>query len=239
MSASRLARREVLPEILDDLAEDDPRAVASRRDLRRVNALMFQTSIARGLLTQHLPAPPRRILEIGAGDGSFMLAIARRLQARWPAVDLFLLDRQSLVTPGRIAEFAALGWTVHVVEADIFAFAETSANERFDAITTNLFLHHFEDGPLGELLACLAPMAPVFLATEPLRGAFPLVGARLLWAIGANDVTRHDAAVSVRAGFAGTEISRLWPAESGRRLEEGRRGLFTHAFAAVTATQRT
>ncbi|BDA84171.1 hypothetical protein Sa4125_17130 [Aureimonas sp. SA4125] len=235
--SSRLAQREVIPEILDDLAEDDPRAVASRRDLRRVNALMFQAGITRGLLSRHLAAPPRRLLEIGAGDGSFMLSLARRLHGHWPKVDLFLLDRQSLVTRERIAEFAALGWTVHVVEADIFAWAMDAADERFDAVTTNLFLHHFEDGPLAGLLARLAPMAPVFVATEPRRTAFPLLAARMLWAIGANDVTRHDAAVSVRAGFAGTELSGLWPASPLCRLEEGRRGLFTHAFAAVTAAR--
>jgi 2-polyprenyl-3-methyl-5-hydroxy-6-metoxy-1,4-benzoquinol methylase len=235
-ASSRLARREVLPEILDDLPENDPRAVASRGDLRRVNALMFQAGITRGLLTRHLAAPPRRILEIGAGDGSLMLALARRLHTRWPAVDLFLLDRQSLVTPARIAEFAALGWTVHVVEADIFAWSRQASAERFDAITTNLFLHHFEDEPLSELLGDLAPMAPVFVATEPRRAAFPLFAASLLWCIGANDVTRHDAAVSVRAGFAGGELSSLWPARPSGTLEEGPRGLFTHAFAAVSTT---
>ena len=76
-------------------------------------------------------------------------------------------------------------------------------------------------------------LAPVLLATEPRRGSFPLAAARLLWAIGANDVTLHDAAASVRAGFAGNGTSALWPAGQGRPIEERRGGLFSHVFAAA------
>jgi hypothetical protein len=44
-------------------------------------------------------------------------------------------------------------------------------------------------------------------------------------------VTRYDAPVSVRAGFRGQELSRLWP-QSGWTLREQPARLFTHAFAA-------
>ena len=50
-----LSRRRVEPEILDDLSEADPRAVASRRDLRRVNALMLHRGIMTNLLRESLP----------------------------------------------------------------------------------------------------------------------------------------------------------------------------------------
>ena len=99
-------------------------------------------------------------------------------------------------------------------------------------MTANLFLHHFRDPDLARLLGALSSLAPVVLATEPLRAGFPLLASRMLWAIGANDVTRNDAPASVRAGFVGREISGLWPQDPGWHLEEGRRGLFTQAFAA-------
>lgn len=225
--------RLVEPEILDALSETDPRAVASRNDLRRLNRLMLQDRIMAAMLSAHLPSPPRRILEIGSGDGSFMLTVARQLAKRWSPVDLILLDRQSLVTPGRIAEFAAIGWTISVVEADIFEWAANAKGERFDAIATNLFLHHFKNPELASMLGTLAFMAPVFVATEPRRTRFPLMASRMLGVIGANDVTRHDAPASVLAGFTGHELSELWPQNMGTVTEERRRGLFTHAFAAV------
>ncbi|TIW86177.1 MAG: hypothetical protein E5V59_29080, partial [Mesorhizobium sp.] len=84
---SELDQRRLVPEILDGLAVDDPRALASRRDLRRINALMFQARIMASLLRKFAPKPPRRILEIGAGDGTFMLAVARRVARHWPGVE--------------------------------------------------------------------------------------------------------------------------------------------------------
>jgi hypothetical protein len=57
-------------------------------------------------------------------------------------------------------------------------------------------------------------------------------GSRLLWAIGCNHVTLHDAAASVRAGFRGQELLALWPHSSGWDLQEHAAGLFSHSFVA-------
>jgi 2-polyprenyl-3-methyl-5-hydroxy-6-metoxy-1,4-benzoquinol methylase len=228
---ANISLRRVEPEILDRLAADDPRAVRSRRDLVRINALMFQVPIMAGLLRKHVRAKPLRILEIGAGDGTFMLAVARRLAKDWPAVELTLLDRIDLVSPERRDDFRKLGWRIETVTADVFEWIERVGHKRFDAVVANLFLHHFDNAGLAHLFSGLQRLAPVLLATEPRRGRFPLAAARLLWAIGANDVTLHDAAASVRAGFAGKELSALW--RRGEAVEERRGGLFSHVFAAA------
>lgn len=228
-----ISLRRIAPEILDGLAADDPRAVHSRRDLVHINALMFQAPLMAGLLRKHVKAAPMRILEIGAGDGTFMLAVARRLAKEWPAVELTLLDRIDLVSPDTRNGFGKLGWQIETATADVFEWIDSAGREQFDAVVANLFLHHFDDVALARLFLGLQPLAPVLLATEPRRGNFPLAAARLLWAIGANDVTMHDAGASVRAGFAGTELSALWPARAGNPIEERRGGLFTHVFAAA------
>ena len=194
-----ISLRRVEPEILDGLPADDPQAVHSRRDLARINALMFQVPIMAGLLRKHVKTAPMRILEIGAGDGAF------RLAKQWPAVELMLLDRIDLVPSGRRDDFAKLGWRVETVTADIFEWLALPGHRRFDAIVANLFLHHFDNADLSHLFLGLQRLAPVLVATEPRRGSFPLAAARLLWAIGANGVTLNDAAASVRAGFAGEE----------------------------------
>jgi len=227
-----ISLRRLVPEILDGLAADDPKAVHSRRDLVRINALMFNAPVMAGLLRKHVPCAPRRILEIGAGDGKFMLAVARRLAKEWPAVELTLLDRIDLVSPETRAGFKRLGWQVETVTADVFEWMENADEGRFEAVTANLFLHHFDDADLTDLLAGLQRLAPLLLATEPYRGSVPLAATRLLWAIGANGVTVHDAAASVRAGFSGMELSALWPAGAGKPIEERRGGPFSHVFAA-------
>jgi 2-polyprenyl-3-methyl-5-hydroxy-6-metoxy-1,4-benzoquinol methylase len=227
---SDLDHRRPAPEILDGLAADDPRAIASRRDLRHINALMFQAPIMASLLRKFVPKPPGRILEIGAGDGSFMLAVARRMAKHWPEVELVMLDRVELVTAQLRNDFGALGWTIEGVAADVFDWAETTEGKPFEVITANLFLHHFDDAGLVRLFSLLMPKARLVLATEPRRAKPALAAARFLPAIGVNDVTRNDAAQSVRAGFRDSELSDLWRAADGRPIEERRAGLFSHIF---------
>lgn len=226
----RALPRILVPEILDGLPASDERAVASRRDLARINMLMFQAPIMAALLRRHVIQPPKRILEIGAGDGGAMLAVARRLASRWPGMELVLLDRADLVTPSRREDFAAIGWRATSVTADVFAWLADEARPQFDMVLANLFLHHFCAKELAALFALIQNAAPLLLATEPRRSAVPLAALRALWVIGANDVTRHDAVASVRAGFAGEELSVLWRQAGGTALEERGRGLFTHVF---------
>jgi len=232
-AAATISVRSIEPELLDILPASDPKAIGSRRDLVWINALMWQPLIMRRLLARHLTRPPRRILEVGAGDGRFMLAVARRLARRWPGVELTLLDRAPVLTPDVREAFGRYGWRAQAVTADVFEWAASAGHERFDVVSANLFLHHFDEAALARLFHYLAPMSPLFVATEPWRASFPLFATRLLPAIGANSVTLHDAAASVRAGFAGNELSRLWPDGSGGVLEERRVGLFTHVLAAV------
>lgn len=228
-----LSEREVRPELLDELPADDPHAVRSRGDLRRINAIMFQSRIMAGLLTEGAPEPPERMLEIGAGDGAFSLAVARRLAPRWPKVELVLLDRQDILPAARRQAFERLGWRVGSVQADAFDWLAGPKGGGLDVVMANLFLHHFEAPALRELLGLCGRAAPALAATEPLRAPLPHALSRLLWVVGANDVTRHDATVSVRAGFAGQELSQLWPHERGWCLAERRAGIFTHAFRAT------
>lgn len=229
MPANGLPRR-VDPEWLDELPADDPRAMRSRRDLKRINGWMLQASIMTRLLLAHRDAPPRRIVELGAGDGTFMLAVARRLAKRWPQVRLTFVDQQNIVTPGTRDAFRKLGWQPESVTADVFAFL--ADGEPADVIAANLFLHHFSDDALRRLFTGAAKLAPSFVACEPLRSPRALLGSRLLFAIGCNDVSRHDAVVSVRAGFRGSELSALWPRDRNWHLLERTALPFTHCFAA-------
>jgi hypothetical protein len=197
---------------------------------------MLQAGIMRRLLLSVCgDERPRFILELGGGDGSFILKVAQALARNWPGVRVTLLDRQPVVTEETREAFQAIGWNVEVVTADVFAFLEAAAGTQADVVTANLFLHHFPDARLRRVLAMAAAIAPRLVACEPRRSAWALGASRLLWAIGCNDVSRHDAAASVRAGFRGTELSALWPRQQGWRLSERPAGPFSHAFVARRA----
>ncbi len=221
-------------EWLDELPPGDPRAIRSRADLRRVNAVMGNARrIAALLQKQFSPEGVLHIVDLGAGDGTLALAVARRL--RRPHVRLTLVDRAPVVHGVTLDQLAELGWHARIAAADVFDFL-AAAREPFDAMFVNLFLHHFDDANLSRLLAAAAPRTRLLVACEPRRGALALAGSRLLWALGCNGVTRHDALASVRAGFAAQEISALWPAR-GWRLEERAAWPFSHLFSACAATR--
>ena len=228
--------RHLEPELLDGLPADDPRAIASRRDLVRINALMFQARFMASLMRANVQTPPLRILEIGAGDGKFMLTVSRMMARRWPDVEIVMVDRIGLISKDVCDSFAEFGWRARSVTADIFDWA---GDRPFDLVCANLILHHFDDTRLLELFSRIMTMAPVLVATEPLRAKVPLVATRLLRLIGACAVTLNDATQSVRAGFRGTELSQLWQLSGGTPVIEARKGLFTQAFvgASVPGTE--
>ena len=171
-------------------------------------------------------------MELGAGDGTLALAVARRLHRRFPKVELTLVDQQSIVTPETLDAFQSLGWRALVVKADVFDWFKQGPSHT-DVILMNLFLHHFEGDVLKGLLAGVAAKSRQFVAMEPRRGWWPRLGCLGLGLIGCNAVTRHDARVSVVAGFAGSELSSLWPSDEGWRLQERSAGVFSHLFHAV------
>ncbi|HXJ03235.1 MAG TPA: class I SAM-dependent methyltransferase [Micropepsaceae bacterium] len=220
------------PEWLDELPPEDSRAIRSRRDLKRINAWMLQTGIMVGLLAKHRTEPPKRIFELGSGDGLFMLSIARRMAKRWPGVRVLLVDRQNIVSDTTREKFRGLGWQAETVTADVFDFLSTEKPGSADLISANLFLHHFSPAQLMQMFARAAECAPLFIACEPRRSSFALAGSHMLFAIGCNDVSRHDAVVSVRAGFSQHELSELWPKTRCWSLHEHGALPFTHCFVA-------
>jgi hypothetical protein len=232
MSKGIVARR-VEEETLDHLPEDDPRAVRSRRDLRRINRIMGNDSIVESLLSGSLVRPPSYIAELGAGDGSLVLGLAQRRAREWPAVRLTLVDRQDLLSVQTRAAFADLGWSVHAAVMDVFAWLEREDHPRYDAIIANLFVHHFEADALSRLFRGIARITDCFIACEPRRAQVALLGSHLVGFVGANAVTRRDSVLSVRAGFRDRELSAHWPDERGWQLTETSARLFSHAFAAV------
>ncbi len=224
--SARLAARRVGHELLDAMPPEAPAAGASRRDLRRINALMFQTRIMSRLLGAHV-SRPRSVVELGCGDGHATLGLARAMAPAWPGASLVMVDAQPVVSADVRAEIEALGWTVEVVTADVFDWLGRAAPT--DVAVANLFVHHFDGSALSRLLSGVSAVSRTFVATEPRRSAFALLAAGSVGAVGANAVTRHDAPASVRAGFRGRELTRHW---AGEVLFEGARGPFTHAFVA-------
>ena len=170
------------------------------------------------------------LADLGGGDGRFLLAVAKRLARRWPGVtgaDLRPAGYRQRPRPARRSQRWA--GAAKCAQGDIF---DTLPTLNADIVTANLFLHHFDDAALARLLAAVAATGAGLhrLRAAP-RPRLRWLGAHMVWALGANDVTRHDAVASVRAGFAGRELSALWP-QGDWRLHERAAFPFSHVFTA-------
>jgi len=220
--------------MLDALSADDPRAVRSRRDLRRINRVMGTAGVigkALDALVRDQTAP--HLVELGAGDGSLLLRIARQRANRWPKTRLDLLDMQPVVHSETLTGYADAGWSAQIIGADIFDWFGLPAPRDPPVVVANLFVHHFEGERLQALVNGIASRARAFVCCEPRRNRIALAGSSMLWALGCNRVTVHDGVLSVRAGFRDGELSALWPRPEAWVLHEDCVGPFVHRFVAV------
>lgn len=185
--------RVVERELLDDLPFDDPEALRSRRDLTLLNALMGNHRSLEAA-AMRVFRPGARLLELGAGHGQ----LSARLR-RSPKLNV-AVEALDLAPPPK-------DWPPDTPwhQADVTAFSDF---HRFDGIVANLLLHQFSDGQLATMGKRMGEGPRAILAAEPTRRRRHLLQLQALgFALGR--VTRHDAAVSVRAGFCGEELPRL------------------------------
>ncbi len=228
--------RLVQPELLDGLDSTNPLAIGSRKDLQRLNAVMNSAGNLRRALQActndfSTTSYPIQVLEIGAGDGTLFLKLARQWRNAGLRGSVTLLDIAPSVSKNTLHQLEMLGWSATVVQANVFDYLSRDKS-RFEIVFANLFLHHFEAGTLVELLRLIAANTRFFAACEPRRSPFALLASKLVGLLGCNRVTRHDAVVSVQAGFKTGELAALWPKATAWQLRENSAGLFSHCFIA-------
>lgn len=190
--------RIVQPELLDALPHDHPEARHNRRDLRLTNVVMGNHRWLARILRAYSRSSDLT-LELGAGTGE----LALRLQRQGRRIDG--LD----VWPAPDAWPAGARW----LRTDLRTF---SGYSNYDVVYGNLIFHQFTADELRALGARLQARTRLLLACEPARRRQSQWLYRLFSPLfGANYVTRHDAHVSIAAGFLGDELPRLLGLDAG------------------------
>lgn len=187
-------QRLVQPEILDSLPHEDPRALANRRDLRLLNGVMGNTRWFRRRVFPLL-RPDDAVLELGAGEG----VLGKRLAARRPDVRRYTaIDHAP----------PPVDWPETFAWRQVDCMAMEHFND-FSVMCGNMILHQFHDDLLRALGRKIQASGLRLLAfVEPARRALHLWQFRFIGPLMC-DVSRHDGAVSIRAGFRGDELPGL------------------------------
>jgi hypothetical protein len=191
--------RIVHAELLDSLPHDHPDARDNRRDLCLINAVMGNHRwLARTLQAHASSGSPG--LELGAGMGE----LARRLRRNgWPVDGLDVCPAPATWPP-------EARWH----RADLRTF---TGFDDYEVVYGNLIFHQFSASELQAVGNRMQTRAQLILACEPARHRQSQWMFRLFAPlIGANHVSRHDANVSIAAGFRGDELPGLLGLEPER-----------------------
>ncbi|MDP4609824.1 MAG: class I SAM-dependent methyltransferase [Opitutales bacterium] len=186
--------RKVRPEILDSLPASDPDALASRRDLKRINQLMGNTRWLIKQLKVNSAETAPHYLEIGAGDGTLAKHLIHHLHPKqYTALDL-------APCPSEWPKGDDEQWKqADLLHEDNYATATH--------LIANLVLHHFEAPALEQIGRHIHDHnIQTILCCEPCRRTIhkaQLLAGKL---IGFNQVTLHDGCVSIDAGFRQNEL---------------------------------
>ncbi len=209
-----LGRRSTETELLDEGVPSDE-ALRSLADLRFVNRwLGGRRSLRRALAAILDEASSPRLLDVGCGSADLPALLAR--------------ERPGLLAVGldvKRVHLEAAPASVSRVLADVRRLPFRARS--FDVVTASLFLHHFDEAQLPELLGSLFALTRKALVVNDLRRArVPLVFARLVFPwIFQSSVSVQDGLTSIRraftprdlqvafeaAGLSGVEIRRVFP----------------------------
>ena len=190
-----LGKRLILPELLDILPPEQARA--SLRDLVRINRRWGGHSTLRTLLRESVPdGQAFSVLDVGAASGDMGACIRKW----YPAAKVTSLDH---------IETHLAGSPSPKVAGDAFRMPFRPGS--FDFVFCSLFLHHFRDEHVIELLKTFGEIArKAVLVIDLERHPVPYYFMAWSWPLlGWDPVTVHDGAISVEAAFRPKELEDL------------------------------
>lgn len=176
-------------------------------DLWRINRWLGGVSGCLHLLDRYFArsgSRHARILDVGAGDSRLAAHLQSELARRNRSAQIVALDRRLSHLLNGYHSRAILPR----VAADVYhlPFAEQS----FDVVICNLFLHHFSEDKAVDLLRRFAVVASEAVLVNDLeRNLLPYLFIHLPWPFARSRITRHDGAASVRQAYTKNELATL------------------------------
>lgn len=211
-----MRQRSTAAEWMDDAAATEAEFASALHDLERINRLSLAYRPTLQWLDRLVAQTGARslgVLDVGAGGGDMLRAIAGWGARRGVAVQLTGLDR----SPWAARTAAAAGTPGEFLTTDLFALDPA---RRFDVVLCSLFTHHLRDPELVRFLRWVEARARLgWLISDLHRHWLPwgfVWGAVRLLRM--DPMVVHDSTVSIARGFVRTDWERLL-AEAGVAAE--------------------
>ncbi|GAA0582240.1 class I SAM-dependent methyltransferase [Craurococcus roseus] len=194
-----LRERSTADEWMDDASATEAEFGSALADLERINRMsLAYRPVLRWLDRVAEAGGPRRlsVLDVGAGGGDMLEAVAAWGAKRGVALDVAGLDR----SPWAASHAEKRGRPGRWITADLF---DLDPAERFDVVLCSLFAHHLPDPVLVRFLRWMDARATrgwliSDLHRHPVPWAFVWAGVRVLRM---DPMVVHDSTVSIARGF--------------------------------------
>jgi 2-polyprenyl-3-methyl-5-hydroxy-6-metoxy-1,4-benzoquinol methylase len=163
-------------------------------------------------------AAPVKLLDLGAGGCAIPMAIARWARAEKTPIWVLALDRRHPHL--RWAQRRIRNWPeISLLQGD--AWAPPFPDRSVDIVISSLFLHHFSEAELLELLPRWVRLARRSLVMSDLvRHPLPYWFMKATSPVFARSpLTRHDAAVSIRRAYRPQELHAVATAAGLRKVQ--------------------
>jgi 2-polyprenyl-3-methyl-5-hydroxy-6-metoxy-1,4-benzoquinol methylase len=209
---SRLARRLVAEEQMDDPSLDPAVYAAVIGDLAKVNALLMVYRPTTAFIRRTLSGRRRfRLLDVGYGQGDMLRAIARWAKRKGVEAELVGVD----LNPRSLAAARAATPPGLPIDYRTGDYVDT-AGERWDYVISASTTHHMTDAELHAFLRFMEAEARIGWMVNDIHRhplaywSFPTLARAMRW----HRMVREDGCLSIQRGFRRGDWQRLI-AESG------------------------
>jgi len=204
-------KRIYVQELLDAGIGSDSDVARNLKDLRRINRGLRGTGTILKALSDTVNGTDVKqlsLLDVGTGSADIPNAVAKWCSSRGIESRIVALDISERNL--RIAR-AVLGVRPEVALVQADAKQPPFADSSFDYITASLFLHHFQEDEIVELLRSFARIARrAIVINDLVRNLIPYYFIRLISPVFMTSyLTRNDGPVSVLRGFTADELKDL------------------------------
>lgn len=201
-------------EWLDDPSRQGEELEHNLAEIARINRWLggekALTSALNQMLIGYRSTAPLHIADLGCGSGDLPRAMVRWCRSRNIPVTVTAVD----INPAIIAYARRCSDGYPEIQYQVMDICSAEfAAMQFDMVCCSLFLHHFSDAMIGDILQQSLRQSRIGVLVNDLeRSALAHFLFKILtFTLPVTAVTRHDGAVSIRRGFRRSDLQRYLP----------------------------